>query len=160
MDSIECEWCKARNELDRPTCRSCGAPLDAQNRVGVAGFYPERVSRTVALAVARPGGVALVLSVFGGLPGVVRTPGRRGLFQSQPERIQIGDWRYEVAQDGRLRAAHVVHGIVIAEETLNADAVGPYIARSLAQLVARYGATIVPNIDAATEALDASVGRG
>jgi hypothetical protein len=160
MDSIECGWCRARNELDRPTCTSCGAPLDAQNRVSVTGFYPERVSRAVALAVARPGGVALVLSVFGGLPGVVRIPGRRGLFQSQPERIQIGDWRYEVAQDGRLCAAHVVNGIVIAEETLNADAVGPYIARSLGQVVARHGATIVPNIDAATEALKTSVGRG
>lgn|GEM_PF-720767 len=160
MDHLECQWCKARNELDRANCRSCGAPLDAQNRVSVGGFYPERVSRTVALAVARPGGVALVLSVFGGLPGVVRIPGRRGMFQSQPERIQIGDWRYEVTRDGRLHAEHVVNGIVIAEDTLNADSVGPHIARSLGQLVARHGATIIPNIDAATEALNTGVGRG
>jgi hypothetical protein len=160
MDSMECEWCKARNELDRTTCMKCGAPLDVKNRVSVAGFYPERVSRAVALAQARPGGVALVVQVFGGLPGVVRTPARRGLFQSQPERVQIGDWRYEVTHDGRLRAAHFVTGIVIAEETLNAEAVGPHIARSLGQVVARYGATIVPNIDAAVEALNISAGHG
>jgi hypothetical protein len=160
MDSIECEWCKARNEPDRTTCLKCGAPLDTMNRVNVAGFYPERVSRAVALALARPGGVALVVNVFGGLAGVVRTPGRRGLFQSQPERIQIGDWRYEVTQDGRLRAAHVVGGIVIAEETLHAGSLGPHIARSLEQLVARHGATIVPNIDAAIHALNTSAGHG
>ena len=80
-------------------------------------------------------------------------PARRGIFRSEPERIQIGDWRYEVARDGRLRAAHVVNGIVIAEESLAAHAVGPHIARALEQLVTNYGPTIVPNIDAAVEAL-------
>jgi hypothetical protein len=160
MDSIECEWCRARNELNRTTCIKCGAPLDVENRVSLSGFYPERVSRAVSLALARPGGVAVVVNVFGGLAGVVRTPARRGLFQSQPERIQIGDWRYEVTRDGRLRAAHVVNGIVIAEETLNAEALGPHIARSLEQLVARYGASMVPKIDAATQALSTSAGHG
>ena len=63
------------------------------------GFDPARVSRAVAGALAGPGGVALVVSVFAGVPGVVRTPARRGMFRSQPERIQIGDWRYEVTSD-------------------------------------------------------------
>ena len=97
---------------------------------------------------------ALVVTVFAGLNGVVRTPARRGLFRSQPERIQIGDWRYEVTNDGRLRAAHLVNGIVIAEEVLLADAVGPHIARSLGQVVARYGTAIIPNIDAVVEVLN------
>ena len=80
-----------------------------------------------------PGGVGLVVKVFCGLPGVVLTPARRGLFRSQPERIQIGDWRYEVTQDGRLSAAHVVNGIVLAEEVLAAAAVGPHVARASAR---------------------------
>jgi Domain of unknown function (DUF5073) len=122
------------------------------------GFDPERVSRAVAGALAGPGGVALVVSVFAGLPGVVRTPARRGMFRSQPERIQIGDWRYEVASDGRLSASHFVGGIVIAEEVLSAGDVGPHIARALGQVAARYGATIVPNIEAAVEALNTSAG--
>jgi Domain of unknown function (DUF5073) len=122
------------------------------------GFDPERVSRAVAGALAGPGGVALVVSVFAGLPGVVRTPARRGMFRSQPERIQIGDWRYELASDGRLSASHVVGGIVIAEEVLSASDVGPHIARALGQVAARYGATIVPNIEAAVEALNTSAG--
>lgn len=126
----------------------------------MAAFDPDRVSRAVAAALAGPGGVALVVNVFAGLAGVVRTPARRGLFRSQPERIQIGDWRYEVTSDGRLGAAHLVNGIVLAEDILVADAVGPHIARALGQVVARYGAAIIPNIDAAVEALNTSSGSG
>jgi hypothetical protein len=124
----------------------------------MTGFDPAPVSRAVSAALAGPGGVALVVNVFAGLPGVVRTPARKGLFRSEPERIQIGDWRYEVTGDGRLRAAHLVNGIVLAEDVLIADAVGPHIARALGQVAIRYGATIVPSIDAALEALTASGG--
>jgi hypothetical protein len=82
------------------------------------------------------------------------------MFRSQPERIQIGDWRYEVTRDGRLRASHLVNGIVLAEDILAADAVGPHIARALGQVVARYGAMVIPNIDAAVEVLGTSAGSG
>jgi hypothetical protein len=123
-------------------------------------FDHDRVSRTVAGALAGPGGVALVVNVFAGLPGVVHTPARRGLFRSNPERIQIGDWRYEVTNDGRLLAAHTVNGIVIGEDILIAEAVGPHIARSLGQIVARYGATVIPSIDAAVDILGTSAGYG
>jgi hypothetical protein len=119
----------------------------------------DRVSRAVGAALAGPGGVGLVVKVFCGLPGVILTPARRGLFRSQPERIQIGDWRYEVTQDGRLSAAHVVNGIVLADEVLAATAVGPHVARALGQVVNSYGATVLPNISAALEMLeDASPG--
>lgn len=113
----------------------------------MSDFDTERVSRAVAAALVGPGGVALVVKVFAGLPGVIHTPARRGFFRSNPERIQIGDWRYEVAHDGRLLAAHMVNGIVIAE------AVGPHLARALGQIVSRYGATVIPNINAAIEVL-------
>jgi hypothetical protein len=126
----------------------------------MAGFDPDRVSRAVAAALAGPGGVALVVNVFAGLTGVIRTPARRGVFRSQPERVQIGDWRYQVTNDARLRAAHLVNGIVLAEDILVADVVGPHLARALGQVVARYGAAIIPNIDAAVEALNTSAGSG
>lgn len=119
-------------------------------------FDHERVSHAIGSALAGPGGVALVVKVFCGVPGVVLVPARRGFFRSQPERIQIGDWRYELTADGRLRAAHVVNGIVLAEEVLAAGAVGPHVARALGQLVSSYGATIVPNIDAALEVLESA----
>jgi hypothetical protein len=121
-------------------------------------FDHERVSHAIGSALSGPGGVALVVKVFGGVPGVIVTPARRGLFRSQPERVQIGDWRYEVTADGRLSAAHVVNGVAIAEEVLPAGAVGPHIARALGQLVSGYGPTILPNIDAALEALDTGAG--
>ena len=121
-------------------------------------FDHDRVARGIAAALAGPGGVGLVVNVFAGLPGVIHTPAKRGLFRSNPERIQIGDWRYEVAHDGRLLAGHMVNGIVIAEDILVAEAVGPHIARSLGQIVARYGATVIPSINAAVEILGTSPG--
>ena len=125
----------------------------------MSDYEHERVSRAVGAALAGPAGVGLVVQVFCGLPGVVLTPARKGLFRSQPERIQIGDWRYEVTQDGRLSAAHVVNGIVLAEEVLAAAGVGPHVARALGQVVSSYGPTIMPNIDAALEILEGA-GRG
>ena len=124
----------------------------------MTGFDHERVSRAVDSTLDGPGGVGLVVKVFGAVPGVILFPARRGFFRSQPERIQIGDWRYEVAPDGRLSAAHVVNGIVLAEDVLAAAAVGPHIARALGQLVSGYGPTIIPNIDAAVEALESGAG--
>jgi hypothetical protein len=78
------------------------------------------------------------------------------LFRSQPERIQIGEWRYEVTPDGRLRASHLVNGIVIAEEVLPAGGVGPHVARSLGQVVNSFGPATVTGIDAAVELLETS----
>jgi hypothetical protein len=125
----------------------------------MSDYDHERVTRAVGAALAGPGGVGLVVQVFCGLPGVVLTPARRGMFRSQPERIQIGDWRYEVTQDGRLSAAHMVNGIVLAEEVLAAAAVGPHVARALGQVVSNYGPTVMPNINAALEVLE-DAGRG
>ena len=124
----------------------------------MTGFDPERVSLAIGSALAGPGGVGLVVRVFCGVPGVIHVPARRGVFRSQPERIQIGDWRYELTADGRLSAAHLVNGIVLAEEVLAAGAVGPHIARALGQVVHSYGPTIIPNIDAALEVLEAGGG--
>jgi hypothetical protein len=122
----------------------------------MTSYDHERVSRAVGAALAGPGGVGLVVKVFCGLPGVVLSPARRGIFRSQPERIQIGDWRYEVTRDGRLSAAHVVNGIVLAEEVIAAGAVGPHIARALGQVVNSYGPIVMPNINAALEVLEAA----
>jgi uncharacterized protein DUF5073 len=124
----------------------------------MAAFDTERVSRTVTAALAGPGGIALVINVFAGLPGVTHTAARRGVFRSQPARLQIGDWRYEMTPDDRLSAAHVVGGIVIAEEVLPAGAVGPHLARSLGQIVDRHGPAVIPNVDAALDALSAGAG--
>jgi Domain of unknown function (DUF5073) len=121
-------------------------------------FDALRLIDTVSAALSGPGGVAVVVSVFSTVPGVVHSPSRRGLFRSEPERVLIGDWRYEVASDGRLRAAHVVNGIVIADDVLDAHAVGPHITRALEQIVGRYGSTILPHIDAAVDALRTSLG--
>lgn len=126
----------------------------------MTSFDQERVSRAVGTALAGPGGVGLVVKVFCAVPGVALTPARRGFFRSEPERIQIGDWRYEVTRDGRLSAAHLVNGIVLAEQSLAAGAVGQHIARALGQVVHNYGPATIPRIEAALEILESSGGRG
>jgi hypothetical protein len=126
----------------------------------MAGLDSDEVSRVVTASLSGPGGVALVVNVFARVPGVIHMPARRGLFRTEPERIQIGDWRYELAKDGRLHAAHVVNGVVIAEETLAAGVVGPHVTRALEQVVTRYGETAVSSIQAAVEALRVSCGEG
>ncbi len=51
--------------------------------------------------------------------------------------------------DGRLLAAHMVNGTVIAEDALIAEA-GPQFSCSRAwAIVSRYGATVIPKINAA-----------
>jgi hypothetical protein len=126
----------------------------------MTGYDDERIHRAVGTALSGPAGVGLVLKVFAAVPGVILTPARRGLLRSQPERVQIGDWRYEVTPDGRLSAAHLVNGIVLAEEILPAGAVGPHIARALGQVLRSYGSTIIPNIDAALDVLESGAGPG
>lgn len=46
----------------------------------MSDFDTERVSRAVAAALVGPGGVALVVKVFAGLPGVIHTPRTTWLF--------------------------------------------------------------------------------
>jgi hypothetical protein len=120
----------------------------------MTSFDPDRVSRAIGAALSGPGGVGLVLKVFCAVPGVILVPARRSFFRSQPERVQIGEWRYEVTADGRVGAAHLVNGIVLADEVLAAGAIGPHLARALGQLVRNYGPTIMPNLDAALEVLE------
>jgi hypothetical protein len=124
-----------------------------------AEFDVDAVSRAISEALTGPGGIFLGVNVFASVPGVVHTPARRGFLRSEPERVQIGDWRYEVARDGRLAAAHVVNDIVIADEVLDAVAIGPHVARALAQLVGRFGPAVLPSIDAAVDALITGSGR-
>ena len=66
----------------------------------MAGFDQDRVSQAIGAALPVPEESGLVVRVFCAIPGVLRTPARRGLFRSQPERIQIGDWRYELPPTG------------------------------------------------------------
>ncbi len=38
MDRIQCQWCRAQNDVDATTCSTCGAPLDARNLVSDSGW--------------------------------------------------------------------------------------------------------------------------
>ncbi|HET9075358.1 MAG TPA: AIM24 family protein [Acidimicrobiales bacterium] len=38
MDRIQCQWCRAQNEVGSTTCSTCGAPLDVRNLVSDSGW--------------------------------------------------------------------------------------------------------------------------
>jgi uncharacterized protein (AIM24 family) len=38
MDRIQCQWCKAQNDVGATTCSICGAPLDSGNLVSDSGW--------------------------------------------------------------------------------------------------------------------------
>ncbi len=38
MDRIQCQWCRAQNEVGATTCSTCGAPLDSRNLVSDSGW--------------------------------------------------------------------------------------------------------------------------
>src|ERR1700730_2575146 len=38
MDRIECQWCKAQNEMGRTNCSTCGAPRDKKDLVTDSGW--------------------------------------------------------------------------------------------------------------------------
>lgn len=121
-------------------------------------FNTTAARQVIADALAGPGGPQLVLSVFAGVPGVTHIPARRGMFRSEPERVQIGAWRYDVLPDGRLRAGHVVNGIVLAEESLPMHAVPAHLARALSDVVNSFGSTALPLVTAALEVLETTFG--
>lgn len=116
-------------------------------------FDIETATGAINAALGGPGGLGLVFTVFSGVPGVTRTPARKSLFRSDPERVQIGSWRYEVTRDQRIRAGHIVGGIVLAEELLPAAAIAPHLARALAEIAASYGPPALPHLSAALEVL-------
>ncbi|MEU6579878.1 DUF5073 family protein [Nocardia sp. NPDC046763] len=119
----------------------------------MSDFDTGAAARAINAALGGPGGLGLVFTVFAGVPGVTRTPPRKSLFSSEPERVQIGSWRYEVTSDERIRAAHVVGGIVLAEELLPAATIAPHLARALAEIAASYGPTALPHLSAALDVL-------
>jgi hypothetical protein len=119
----------------------------------VESFDPVAASRTIETALHGPGGAGVVLAVFDGVPGVVRTPAKRGLFRSAPERVRIGSWQYDLAPDGRVRAGHVVNDVVLAEELLGPEAAAAHLARALHEVVTSFGAGVTPRILAALEVL-------
>jgi hypothetical protein len=112
------------------------------------------VTRALALA----GGSDLVLSALARLPGAVHAPARKSLFRSDPETVAVGHWRYRALPDGRLSAAHVVEGIVLADTALPAAEAGANVVGALRGLIAAHGPGVLPDVEAALAGLQAAAG--
>jgi hypothetical protein len=131
----------------------------------VSGSDPEpgasaepSIPDTVGRALSSTGGADLVLAALARIPGTVHREARKTMFRSEPETVEIDRWRYKTLPDGRLSAAHVVGGIVLAEGPLGPADAGEHVARAVDALVAAHGARIVPEVVAAFAGLAAASG--
>jgi hypothetical protein len=116
-------------------------------------------AQVIGRALGLTGGADLVLGSLSTLPGVQHWAARRSMFKSSPERVLVGEWRYEVAPDGRLLAAHVVGGIVLAELVFPPDAAGVHVATAIGQHLAAYGAQTLPAVESMLEGLAVAAGQ-
>jgi hypothetical protein len=124
-----------------------------------SGSVPDpSIADTVARALGSAGGAELVVAALARIPGTVHREARRSMFRSEPEAVDVAQWRYHVLPDGRLSAAHVVGGIVLAEGPLVTADAGDHVAHAVDSLVAAHGARILPDVVAAFAGLAAACG--
>lgn len=117
------------------------------------GFDAAASAAIISNALRLPGGADLVVGSLSRVPYAVATPARSGFFRSEPARVQFAEWRYQVVPPGRLSEAHVVQGIVLAEETLGMNEAGWRVARALRQHLLEYGPGVLPEVLATLEGL-------
>jgi hypothetical protein len=122
------------------------------------GLDDGSAAAVVTRALALTGGADLVLSALARLPGAVHTPPRKTLFHADPETVGVCQWRYRTLPDGRLSAAHVVGGIVLADSPLPANEAGAHVVGALRSLVETHGTRVLPDIEAVLAGLDAAAG--
>jgi hypothetical protein len=123
-----------------------------------SGYDAQAAAAIISRAVDSPGGPGVLVAVMASLPAAAHTPARRGLFRSNPEQVQLGSWRYQVAADGRLHAAHVVGGIVLAEQSLSPETAGRHVAAAIGEHLAGHGSQLHPYVESMLTVLDTSAG--
>lgn len=120
------------------------------------GFDELGAAAVLGHALTVSGGAAVVLAALAKLPGATHRSGGRGLFSSRPESVQVGTWRYQVDRDGRLRGAHVVGGIVIAERVLAPTPGGAHVAAAITEHLGQHGAHLLPDVQAVLAGVQAA----
>lgn len=121
-----------------------------------ARYDPAAAAGVIAAALALPGGAGLLVGVLARLPGTGYTAGRRSWLRSSPERVEVGEWRFSAADDHRLRAEHVVNGIVLAEQVLPAGSAAERVAGAVEKHLADHGSGVLPDVVAALAGLAAA----
>lgn len=106
------------------------------------------------------GGVGLLLESLMGLPNAHWTPPKKSIFSSKPGYLQLGDWRYTQAADGRLSSAHAVAGVVIASGELSPAEAGTNVAAALQKYVRDHGPRASEDVQAILAGLSAALGEG
>lgn len=127
--------------------------MDAPAFREVPGYDSIATAAVFGRALAVAGGVDLMLSSLGRLPGTSVTAGRSGKFRSQRASVQIGQWRYSAELAGRLSVAHVVGGIVLGEDVLPPSTAGAHVAGAVGQHLADYGSQLLPDVLSLIEGL-------
>ncbi len=130
--------------------------MDVASGSAVPGYDPAASAAVIDRALQLPGGADLVAGSLGAVPGAVVVERRKGVFRSSTGSVQLGRWRYSAADGGRLAAAHVVGGIVLAQESLSAAEAGGHVAEALRLHLVEEGPRILPDVLAVMEGLSSA----
>ncbi len=112
-------------------------------------FDRAHCARVVTRALQLPGGSELVTGSLCGVPGAIVRRRRR----TSKVDVQLANWRYEAEPSGRLTVAHVVGGIVVAENVMPPPEAGAHVAMVLSRHLSEYGPRMLPDILALLEGL-------
>ena len=132
--------------------------VDVHGGPEMPGFDRAECAAVITRALQLPGGSELVTGSLSGIPGAVVGRRRSGLFGGSSVSVQFAQWRYEAESSGRLAIAHVVGGIVLAENVTPPAKAGAHVAMVLNQQLTEFGPRILPDILALLEGLAVAAG--
>ena len=105
-------------------------------------------------------GVGLLLDSLMRLSKAEWTPPKKSMFSKKPGYLQLGEWRYTEAADGRLHSAHAVAGVVIASGELSPHEAGANVAAALQKYIRDHGPRAGDDVQAILAGLSAALGDG
>lgn len=121
-------------------------------------FDRAHCAAVVTSALQLAGGSELVTGSLGALPGAIVNRRRSGLLGGASLKVQLDEWRYEPGPTGRLAVAHVVGGVVVAENVMRPPEAGAHVAMVLSRQLNEHGPRMLPDILALLEGLAVAAG--
>jgi hypothetical protein len=110
----------------------------------------------VTAALGTPGGAELVLHALSGVPQVNEVEVKTGWRSTVPA-VAVGDRRFRAQGDSQLLVEHVVQDVVLSTSTAGPADAGLAVSAALTAHVRHFGATLVPEVEAALEGLRRSL---
>lgn len=118
---------------------------------GAAG-WEVGLEQAVTAVMSVQGGLDVLLDLLARVPGAKRVSVRQG-WTGKHVSIEIGNYRFSAASDGRLQVGHAVNNIVLSTNELHAGPAGAKVVEAVRQQVTNFGPSVIPDVEAITAGL-------